>query len=63
MGEISGWTTGVWQRHDTLLYLEIAEHGYERREATIVFPPLYPLAIRAVGFLTVRKPVAGSLGS
>jgi Gpi18-like mannosyltransferase len=27
MGSISGWTTGVWQRHDTLLYLEVAGHG------------------------------------
>ena len=52
IGPVSGWTTGMWQRHDTLLYLEVAGHGYERRESTIVFPPLYPLAIRAVAWLT-----------
>ena len=52
MGELSGWTTGVWLRHDTLLYVEVAEHGYERRDSAIVFPPAYPLAIRALGWLT-----------
>lgn len=61
MGSISGWTTGVWQRHDTLLYLEVAGHGYERRESTIVFPPLYPLAIRAVAWLTFGNLLAAAL--
>lgn len=61
MGPVSGWTSGVWQRHDTLLYLEIAGHGYDRREATIVFPPLYPLAIRAVGVLTLGNLLAAAL--
>ncbi len=52
MGPLSGWTTGLWQRHDTLHYLEIAEHGYERREQVIVFPPGYPLVVRGAGWLT-----------
>lgn len=52
MGSLEGWTVGLWQRHDTLLYLEIAEHGYERRTDTIVFPPLYPIAVRAVAWVT-----------
>lgn len=52
MGALEGWTVGNWLRHDTLLYLEIAEHGYDRRPQTIVFPPLYPLATRAVAWIT-----------
>ena len=52
MGSLEGWTVGNWQRHDTLLYLEIAEHGYERRTDVIVFPPMYPIAIRAVAWVT-----------
>lgn len=52
MGAISGWTYGNWQRHDTLSYLEIAEHGYERADEVIVFPPLYPIAIKVASPLT-----------
>lgn len=43
---------GVWERFDTLWYLEIAAHGYER-PAAVVFYPLYPLLIRLLA------PVAG----
>ena len=52
MGPVSGWTIGNWLRHDTLAYIEIADHGYQRFDDVIVFPPLYPIAIRAVALLT-----------
>ena len=38
---------GIWERFDTLWYLHIAQHGYDRAMAAI-FYPLYPAAIRAV---------------
>jgi hypothetical protein len=38
---------GVWERFDTLWYLHIAEHGYDRAMA-VIFYPLYPAAIRLV---------------
>ena len=60
-GPLSGWTTGNWQRHDTLLYLEIATHGYERNHDVIVFPPLYPIAIRAVGWVTLGNLLVAAL--
>jgi|SRR5271157_410569 len=50
---------GVWERHDTLWYLHIARHGYDR-SAAIVFYPLYPLLIRAVSWL-VHPPVLAAL--
>jgi hypothetical protein len=47
-GPISGWTLGVWQRLDTVYYLQIAAHGYSVGYGTVVFPPLYPFLIRLV---------------
>lgn len=38
---------GVWERFDTLWYLHIAQHGYDRAMA-VIFYPLYPAAIRVV---------------
>lgn len=38
---------GIWERFDTLWYLHIAQHGYDRAMA-VIFYPLYPAAIRAV---------------
>lgn len=38
---------GIWQRYDTLWYLRIAQHGYDRPMA-VIFYPLYPAAIRVV---------------
>jgi hypothetical protein len=49
VGPASGWTMGVWQRLDTLYYLEIAVRGYSANNGTVVFPPFYPLLIRLVG--------------
>ena len=42
---------GIWERFDTLWYLHIAQHGYDRPEA-VVFCPLYPALIRTLGPLT-----------
>jgi hypothetical protein len=36
---------GIWDRFDTLWYLHIAEHGYDRPMA-VIFYPLYPATIR-----------------
>lgn len=47
IGPVSGWSLGVWQRHDTMHYLEIARDGYEVDLHNVVFPPLYPMLIRA----------------
>jgi hypothetical protein len=43
----AGLLLGPWQRFDTMHYLDIARDGYQMRNS--VFPPLYPLAIRAGG--------------
>ncbi len=49
VGPVTGWALGVWQRLDTLYYLQIAAYGYSERYGVVVFPPLYPLLIRLVG--------------
>ncbi len=57
-----GWSYrlfGVWERFDTLWYIHIAEHGYDRPEA-VVFFPLYPLLIRILSPL-LRSPLIASL--
>ena len=41
---------GIWERFDTLWFLCIAEHGYDRPMA-VIFYPLYPAAIRLVSGL------------
>src|ERR1035438_8798144 len=41
---------GIWERFDTLWFLRIAEHGYDRPMA-VIFYPLYPAAIRLVSVL------------
>jgi len=41
---------GIWERFDTLWFLHIAEHGYDRPMA-VIFYPLYPAAIRLVSAL------------
>jgi hypothetical protein len=40
----------IWGRFDTLWFLRIAEHGYDRPMA-VIFYPLYPAAIRLVSGL------------
>jgi hypothetical protein len=51
---------GVWERFDTLWYIQISRHGYDLPKAT-VFYPLYPILIRAVSFLTHSELVAALL--
>jgi hypothetical protein len=41
---------GVWERFDTLWYIDIARHGY-RNAAGTVFYPFYPALIRIVSLL------------
>jgi hypothetical protein len=48
---------GVWERFDTLWYLHIAAHGYDRPDA-IVFFPLYPALIKVVSLLIPPMPAA-----
>jgi hypothetical protein len=50
---------GVWERFDTLWYIEIARHGYSNPAAT-VFYPLYPALIRVVSML-VRSELFAAL--
>lgn len=45
-------------RWDSIHYLSIAQHGYAH-PGDAVFFPLYPLLIRALGFLVGSDPVAG----
>lgn len=48
--DLNGLLLGPWQRFDSQHYLRIARQGYAN-EADSVFPPLYPLAVRALGRL------------
>ncbi|MGZ4825421.1 MAG: hypothetical protein ACXVZT_12445 [Terriglobales bacterium] len=41
---------GIWERFDTLWFLRVAEHGYDRPMA-VIFYPLYPAAIRLASSL------------
>jgi hypothetical protein len=41
---------GIWGRFDTLWFVRIAEHGYDRPMA-VIFYPLYPAAIRVASGL------------
>ena len=49
---------GAWERFDTLWYLQIAAHGYDRPES-VVFFPLYPGLIRLLS--AFLPPIAGAL--
>lgn len=62
MAPAHGWRyqlLGVWQRFDTLWYLNIAANGYDRPAAT-VFYPLYPILIHYLSWIT-RDPTAAAL--
>lgn len=57
----AGWLyrlLGVWERFDTLWYLEIAQHGYAHPDA-VVFFPLYPALIRLLS--AVFSPLSSAL--
>jgi Mannosyltransferase (PIG-V) len=45
-------------RWDSIHYLAIAEHGYAQPGDTVFFP-LYPLLVRALGYVLGSDPVAG----
>ncbi len=47
---IEGSVLGVWQRFDSIHFQRIAEFGYSTDDLT-AFLPLYPLAVRAFGYL------------
>ena len=53
---------GVWERFDTLWYLHIAQHGYDRPDG-VVFFPLYPVLIRGVSAVVGHPLVAALLVS
>ncbi len=46
---VAGHLLGPWQRQDALRYFRIARDGYETAGDS-VFPPLYPMLIRAVAW-------------
>lgn len=61
MSREAGWPyrlLGVWERFDTLWYIEISQLGYARPDA-VVFFPLYPLLIRLLS--VVMSPLAAAL--
>jgi hypothetical protein len=49
---------GVWERFDTLWYLHIAAHGYDRPDAVVFFPG-YPILIRVLSVL--MPPIVAAL--
>src|SRR5580698_6600 len=51
---------GVWERFETLWYIQIARHGYNSSNFT-VFYPLYPALMRVVSFLTHSELAAAVL--
>ncbi len=48
---------GIWERFDTLWFLNIAQHGYDW-PSTVIFYPLYPIAIRVVSTIMPALPAA-----
>ncbi|MBN2044863.1 MAG: hypothetical protein JW757_07580 [Anaerolineales bacterium] len=64
-----GWAPGSlgdrvfspWLRWDTLWYLQIARDGYQADQASVAFPPLYPLAARLAGGLLGENYLIGGL--
>jgi hypothetical protein len=50
---------GVWERFDTLWYIEISRHGYAMAPA-VVFYPLYPILIRLATPI-FRTPLAAAV--
>jgi hypothetical protein len=50
---------GVWERFDTLWYIQISHHGYDNPIPT-VFYPLYPALIRVISVVT-RSDLAAAL--
>ncbi|GAC1441804.1 MAG: membrane protein [Mycobacteriales bacterium] len=57
-----GWHNAVtaWERADALWYLRIASQGYRADDGSAAFFPLYPMLVRAVGYLTGRHWLLGA---
>ena len=60
-GGLAGLLLGPWQRFDTIHYIHLAKHGYEAGTPHTVFPPLFPLLIRAVGGMLGARYLLGAL--
>lgn len=56
----AGLLLGPWQRFDTNRYVRIARQGYAAVEDS-VFPPLYPLLIRAGAWLIPAAPTTAAM--
>ena len=54
------WLLEPWQRFDANIYLRIAREGYAHEEDS-VFPPLYPLLVRGLGWLLGGNLAAAAL--
>lgn len=52
---------GPWQRWDTNWYIEIAHYGYQVGDGTTNYPPLYPLAVGALGRLFFEQYMLAAL--
>jgi hypothetical protein len=59
---LPGLLLGPWQRFDTLRYMRIAQEGYVHVEDS-VFPPLFPLAARSLGWFMGGDPVANLIAA
>lgn len=55
------WLLAPWQRFDTNWYIKIAERGYSADDGSMVYLPLYPLLIRAVGVLLMGNDLLAAL--
>jgi hypothetical protein len=62
LGSLGNVLGAVAVRWDSIHYLTIAEHGYARATDTVFFP-LYPLLIRAGGYLLGSTALAGAVVS
>jgi hypothetical protein len=58
LGAIGNTLAAPAVRWDSIHYLGIAGHGYASASSTVFFP-LYPMLVRAVGFLLGSYPLAG----
>jgi Mannosyltransferase (PIG-V) len=58
LGQVGNVLAAPAVRWDSIHYLAIAQHGYTSASAT-VFYPLYPLLVRALGYVVGSDPAAG----
>ena len=48
----------IWQRWDTIYYLDIAQNWYSSSKTTIVFFPAYPILIKLLSFFLINDMLA-----